>query len=61
MESQENGMESSAEGATAKDRNYGAYFFFFYPMYAKAVRPIKYLQAFHISSVLFISLMKTHV
>ena len=27
MESQENGMESSAEGATAKDRNYWAYFF----------------------------------
>ena len=54
-------MESSAEGATAKDRNYWDYFFFIYPMYAKAVRPIKYLQAFHISSVLFISLIKTHV
>ena len=61
MESQENGMESSAEGATAKDKNYWTYFFFFYPIYVKAVRPIKYFQPFRISAMLFISLMKTHV
>lgn len=35
--------------------------FFFYPIYAKAARPVQYFQAIHVSGMLFISSIKIRV
>ena len=45
MESQENGMESSAEVATAKDKNYWTYFFFLLPYTCKGSEAYKIFPA----------------